>query len=95
MSELIKLLVWCLSVYGVANGVTTSPMLYSFRAWAYSKVKLLGYLLGCDRCIAFWAGLLASVMLYSPTGCLLFDGFLASAAIIVLSRYDHSAFSGG
>lgn len=82
--EWIDLTIWILVAYGMTNGIVRSnlcrPIRELFKGKDESKPSFLYKLLNCMMCFSFWVGLGLGLIWKSPSGIILLDGFLASAA---------------
>jgi len=97
VEALVKLLVFLLAVYGLANAVAVLKIgryflgTYKERRFL-GRAPFLGDLLYCPPCLAFWIGVACSAWVLSPAGvyvdvrwkALVLDGLAASGAAYLL-----------
>lgn len=91
MRELGALIIFLLSVYGVANAVVVLKTRLVFHA-VLGRVWIVKDMILCPPCVGFWTGIVFGRWILSPAsfyGCagipgLLLDGFSALGAVWLL-----------
>lgn len=79
MEYFTKVCVWVLTVFGAANGLAFAALLNKPREWLGKKSAFLGKLFACPMCLGFWLGIISGLLIFSPTGNIIADGFFGSA----------------
>ncbi len=89
----MNLILFMLIAYGITQIIVESYILSNFRMWVQSKFTWLYALLSCMMCTGYWVGIILSEIFWSPVETyfgnvygIVYDGFLTSAVVWLISR---------
>ena len=81
MEVLLNFVIWVFSVFGLTTIATQSYILEPIRNEIKQINSWLGVLFSCPLCFSFWAAIIVSILLGSPSDNLFIDGCLGCGLI--------------